>query len=143
MAAGSSATSRVWVGTWIKVVLEPSIGRTLLLENCETIHTIGGELKFVDEVLEISGLEGGTMEEGFDEELFCRGVIGLAFEMAAKASAAWVTWMCILALLVLFNSIQKPRNLSYGEELVDEPRALHDWPARLLMDRYWLSTRTK
>ena len=83
------------------------------------------------------------MEEGFGEELFCRGVMGLAFEMAANASAAWEKLMSILALLVWFNSIQRPRNLSFGEDLVDEPRALDDWPVRLLMDRYWLSTRTK
>lgn len=73
------------------------------------------------------------MEEGVDEELFCRGIMGLAFEMAAKASAAWKKVMCILELPVWFNSIQKPRDLGLDEDLVDEPRALHDSQVRLLV----------
>lgn len=44
---------------------------------------------------EISGFDGGTTEEGVGAELFCRGAIGLAFEAAAKASAARKIFMCI------------------------------------------------
>lgn len=38
------------------------------------------------------------MEVVVDEELFCRGAIGLAFEMTAKARAAPRSLTCILAL---------------------------------------------
>ena len=51
---------------------------------------------------EICGLEGGTAEEGADEELFCRGAMGLAFEIAAKASTAFKSLMCILRALCGF-----------------------------------------
>lgn len=53
---------------------------------------------------EICGLEGGTAEEGADEELFCRGAMGLAFEIAAKASTAFKSLMCILRLYVDFRA---------------------------------------
>ena len=46
------------------------------------------------------GLEGGTVELEVDEELVCRGMMGLAREMAANASAAWKMVRCIVELFV-------------------------------------------
>ena len=51
---------------------------------------------------DISGLEGGTAEDGFDEEVFWRGAIGLAFEMAARARAAWTNLIRILRRILIF-----------------------------------------
>ena len=47
---------------------------------------------------EICGFDGGTAEEFVEEELFCLGKMGLAFEMATKARAALKSFMSILSV---------------------------------------------
>lgn len=51
LATESFASSRVWVGTGIEVILEPGVGWTLRLKDSETIHTVGGKFELIDEVL--------------------------------------------------------------------------------------------
>ena len=51
LTTGSFASSRVWVGTWIEVILEPSVGGTLGLKDSETIDAVGGEFELIDEIL--------------------------------------------------------------------------------------------
>ena len=51
LATGSLASSGIWIGSRVEVILEPGVGGTLRLKDGEAIYAIGSKFELVDEIL--------------------------------------------------------------------------------------------